>query len=143
MNTVAVTMYEPGPRARTLKLEELHGVLFDDADERAYVLPDRFIQTWSLKGNRLRRSGRTLLLTREQDVPPQIGAGPEKDWRSSAGPDRWEARNLLLQTESMRGSKDAAGTGRTEAAALIGLVAAVAWLLLGMGTFMWKTFLAG
>ena len=140
MKAVKVTMYEPGPRATTRRLQELHGVLLDNTDERAYVLPDRFVQSWSLRGDKLRRSGRMLLLARDQDVPPEIQAGPDKDWRSGNGPDRWSARNLLLQTEAMRGSKEAAGTSRMEIAAMAGLFASVAWVLLGMATFTYRTF---
>ena len=41
MSSVTAIMVEPGPTAHTRKLERVHGVLFDNAAERAYVEPDK------------------------------------------------------------------------------------------------------
>ncbi len=144
MSSIKVLMVEPGPEAHTRRLESVHGVLFDNQAERAYVEPNKSIQGWRLKGSgddaRLVRDGRVLLLARDQDVPPEIPAGPDKHWRSSNGPDRWDARDKLYMTEQMRGSQGGLSTSRLEIMAIIGLLGALAWMIFGGGIFMYQTF---
>lgn len=140
MSSVTAIMVEPGPEAHMRKLERVHGVLFDNAAERAYVEPDKEVQSWAIKGGRLVRDGRVLLLARDQDVPPEIPAGPDKSWRSDAGPDRWAARNKLFMTEQMRGSQGVIGQSRLELMAIFGLLGATAWMVFGAGIFMYQTF---
>jgi len=140
MSSVTAIMVEPGPQAHTRKLERVHGVLFDNAAERAYVEPDKEVQSWVIKGGRLVRDGRVLLLARDQDVPPEIPAGPGKAWRSTAGPNRWDARNKLFMTEQMRGSQGSLASSRLELTAIFGLLGAFAWMVAGAGVFMYQTF---
>ena len=147
MSSVKVLMVEPGPQARTRRLEQVHGVLFDNQAERAYVEPNKSIQTWRLKGSgadaKLVRDGRVLLLARDQDVPPEIPAGPGKRWRSSNGPSRWDARDKLYMTEQMRSSQGVGNASKLEIMAIIGMLGAVAWMIFGAGIFMYQTYGAG
>lgn len=147
MSSVKVLMVEPGPQARTRRLEQVHGVLFDNQAERAYVEPNKSIQAWRLKGSgksaELVRDGRVLLLARDQDVPPEISAGPDKHWRSGDGPSRWDARDKLYMTEQMRGSQVGVGASKLEIMAIIGMVGALAWMIFGAGIFMYQTFGVG
>jgi len=144
MSSIRVLMVEPGPVARTRKLEQVHGVLFDNSAERAYVEPDKSIQGWRLKGSgedaELVRDGRVLLLARDQDVPPEISAGPDAHWRSSNGPSRWDARDKLYMTEQMRGSQGGIATSRLEVMAIIGMLGSLSWMVFGAGVFMYQTF---